>query len=208
MKIVDLDCKDENIWETPFDVKLQECFTNPDFNYDKTTLISAFPQLEELILLPERAKLQVQFASYTNTDGCPCGNPREAAIKYGYIFPHLCQLKGYLLNVGLPPIREGFPTPLQVMVQQVGSEEGNNLFNVDICPPSTIKDPNTYLKYDGVEERMKNFPEVWECLRWHPVRISLVDSGKVLYHNSVLEKQMERLEKEMEKRREPETKED
>jgi hypothetical protein len=201
MKIVDLDSKDEQIWETPFDEKLQQIFTHSHFNYDKTALVSAFPHLEELISLPEKIKLLVQVASYTNTDGYFCDNPRQIAIDCDHISPHLYQIKGYLLKIGFPPIREGFPMPLNVMIQQVGSEEGNNFFDVDIYSPSTIKDPNAYLKYGSVEEREKNHQVVQECLWWHPVRISLIDSGKVLYHNNVLEEQMERLEKEMEKRR-------
>lgn len=202
MRIVDLDSKDKDIWETPFDVKLQQIFTHSHFNYDKAALKSAFPHLEELISLPERTKLQVQVASYTNTDGCPCGNPRHDMMLYGHIFPHLYQIKGYLLNVSLPPIRTGFPTPLNVMIQRVGDED-SNLFDVDIHLPSAIKDPNAYLKYGDVEEREKNYSEIEECLWWHPIRISLVESDKILYHNQVLEEQMKQLDRELEKKRQP-----
>lgn len=201
MRIVDLEEKDEPIWETPFDVKLQQIFTHSHFNYDKTALISALPHLEELISLPEKTKLLVQLASYTNDDGYFCGTQAERDICAGNIFPHLYQVKGYLLNIGLPPVHEDLPTPLILMLQQVGKSVDLDTISIRIYFPEAIKDPNSYLKYTTVEERMHNSQAVDECLRSHPVKIVLVESGKILYHNNVLEEQMEQLDKELEKSR-------
>lgn len=174
---------------------------------DRKAILSVSPELEEFLNLPEGTKLEVQTASYTNTDGCPCGNPHEQALEYGHIYPHIYQVHGYLEGTGFVegyehPLLDGtsykFPARLGFTLQRVDGDGGSDMY--EIYPREAIIDPNDFLKIPSQSRDEQGFLIHTVLFHWHPVKISHFDSGKVMYHNQTLEEQMEMFDKELEKR--------
>ena len=97
MEIISLPKYVKDIWQIPFDPELS-LFKPEDKVCDKTKLIKAFPELEELISLPDGTKFEVLVASYTYTESNFSGTVRTKSISLGQVYPHQYQVPGYLLT--------------------------------------------------------------------------------------------------------------